>query len=35
MIETGHEPSSADQILSLKSAAPLSTTTPEGKNLQT
>ena len=29
-----HEPSCMDQIFSLRSAAPLSTTTPDGKNLQ-
>ena len=29
-----HEPSCMDQIFSLISAPPLSTTTPDGKNLQ-
>lgn len=29
-----HEPSCMDQIFSLRSAPPLSTTTPDGKNLQ-
>lgn len=29
-----HEPSCIDQIFSLISAPPLSTTTPDGKNLQ-